>query len=197
MLMYLGDQILIWNAIRVHRDKRFRRKLCMDRVELKIFPSSFEDWKIKRNHSAFIFVSISGIFYLYTLVSRTAYKKDLYTVPRLDGNFFRPISNTPSHKSCEEGYYNECKKEWKYRSQMRQSSSFRRPPPFSDEIQERAIKALDKRPGSKVSEAASGSGMHRARRVVVRDTCTCRVHRHREGNTGGFFRTLLRMQPPH
>lgn len=67
----------------------------MDRVELKIFPSSFEDWKIKRNHSAFIFVSISGIFYLYTLVSRTAYKKDLYTVPRLDGNFFRPISNTP------------------------------------------------------------------------------------------------------
>lgn len=39
----------------------------MDRVELKIFPSSFEDWKIKRNHSAFIFVSISGIF-IYILL---------------------------------------------------------------------------------------------------------------------------------
>lgn len=36
------------------------------------------------------FISVSyGIFYLYILVPRTAFVENLYTVPRLDGNFFR------------------------------------------------------------------------------------------------------------
>lgn len=91
------------------------RFACMWWVELKIFPSSFEDWKIKRNRRVHIRF-LRNFLLIYSCTTNSVCREFVYR-STIGWQLFS--YNTSSHKSCEEGYYNECKKERKYRSQMR------------------------------------------------------------------------------
>lgn len=91
------------------------RFACMWWVELKIFPSSFEDWKIKRNRRVHIRF-LRNFLLIYSCITNSVCREFVYR-STIGWQLFS--YNTSSHKSCEEGYYNECKKERKYRSQMR------------------------------------------------------------------------------